>query len=440
LACRKLRAWAPAGPLGRGSAPAPAPGASGGSWPAGGLVIRQRWDPDAEADRDAELGRRLASARWLSIRRADGDGPGPMDVFGLRVRLEPDEPMDGPDLLSCSNLQEPDRPPAGIGRDRFHPRRLARHIPRDERGDPVEFVDLAARSRGAPMLGVLKADADSLGRAVAETLSGGNGGAVALRRLSRALDGFFGEKLQAQMDAPASSGPSGPSGRWDAIYTVFAGGDDMLLVGPWDLMLDFAGHMRQLFDSEFGGEAPQRVCPHPLTISAGVAIVKPRYPVHLAAHQAEELLEHAKTASAGPGAEPKDQCAALGQVWKWRDHGAIIAAGRRLADWVQDGIVQRGWLHTLLELALLRRGQGGAEYERVPPAVATSRLAYHVARNWPPAGGRDDAKSAARRWIDEVLDHFDEDAGTGPVAVRYLPAILRYAILATRSGSQEDRP
>jgi len=401
-----------------------------GAWGDGALCVRQLWDADAEADRDARLGSNLVTARWLTIHRLNGE-PNVIepDALGYRVSLDANEPAAAADIVSCSNLADPQSPPRSVDRRLFHPRRLARHVPRDQHNQPIEFLDLAARSCGAPMLGVLKADADSLGAAVSETLRRSTtNGAAALRQLSDALDLFFADTLEAEKQRDP----------WNLIYTVFSGGDDMLVVGPWNVMLDFAGHMRNLFDHRFGHAARDRPCPTPLTISAGVAIIKPKYPIHLAAQQAEELLEQAKGTPAPRAKAPKDQCAALGSIWKWKDHSAIIGAGTQLAAWVDTGILQRGWLHTLLTLALLRRGEAGPEYAGVHPAVATSRLAYHVARNWPKPR-RDDPPPPARQWIEAILREFDQFDTTNHVEAIHLPAIVRYAILATRSGGSEDK-
>lgn len=410
--------------------------ADGTSWPDGCLAVPVPWDAEEEAKLDAAVGTRLVGAGFLSIRRRNlSPAEHEVGLVGLTAVFGREPPTSTEDLLAVSNLQRPEDRPSGVPPAIFYTRRLARHIPQDDRGGPIEFVDLAARSRGAVMLGVLKADVDSLGQAIGAMLrSGGADSARALKEFSDALDRFFSETLQAEMRHEP----------WNLIYTVFAGGDDMLLVGPWNVILDFAGHARQCFNNRFGQGAKQSPSALPLTISAGVAIIKPRYPIHLAAQQADDLLDEAKHTSAPGAADPKDQCAALGGVWKWSDHERVIGDGRQLADWADAGVIQRGWLHTLLELALLRRGQAGPEYAHVHPAAATSRLAYHVARNWKQYNNpRDDhqrAANAAREWIDAVLDDFDADPVEARGRVAHLPAIVRYAMLATRGSDAGDHP
>jgi CRISPR-associated protein Csm1 len=399
------------------------------AWLDSELVLPQTWNPDAEAESDTDLGRRLVKAKWLAMYRPDGQSHGEtIEAVGLRLDLSDKPPEDGTDLTACSNLNEPNVPPPNVDLSKFRVRRFARHVPHDEHGNPVEFLDLAKESHGAPMLGVLKADADSLGAAVMAAIRDATD-AQPLRRLSEALDRFFVETLEAEKQGPGS--------RWNTIYTVFSGGDDLLAVGPWDVVLDFAGHMRSLFNRAFGHEATGSPSPQPLTISAGIAIIKPRYPVHLAAQQAEELLDQAKTNRAPRADSFKDQCAALGSLWKWEDHDRIVKAGKQLAEWADTGVIQRGWLHTLLQLAMLRRGQAGPEFGGMHPAIATSRLAYHIARNWPKQTDRNEQKQMARAWADTILKEFDRFDTTSHCETIYLPAIVRYAHLATRSGTEE---
>jgi CRISPR-associated protein Csm1 len=367
------------------------------SWQPDRLLTVVPPDPDAEAERDADFGREVTDpAHRYVVLGEEGSGAG-FDVAGLSATLTAT---------------------AG-GQAHVDLTRLARHIPTDA-GQATEFVDLAARARGAPMLGVLKADADSLGQAIGRRLEGVKD-LEPLRDFSSQLEDFFAWDLDRQMGSDA---------RWRNLYTVFSGGDDVLLVGPWDIALDFAGHLQRLFARQFERDR--------LTLSAGIALIKPRFPIRLAAAQAEELLHAAKAEKAPHSGAPKDQCSAFGQIWKWRDHEAIISAGKRLAKWVDAGAIRRGWLHTLLELALLRRGEQPGRDPGMPADMAASRLAYHVGRNWPKPDDRDPEKRAARQWIDSVAAEFDRFETTADVHTIYLPTIVRYAMLATRGPDRGE--
>ncbi len=403
LRLSKFRAFAPCG--------------ANDAWSDASLTLDEPYDADREAELDAAMGRDLAGANWLTFDREEGECDDAASAcLGLRVRLDQDAPKPRATIVSCSNLSSPESPPTGLPGTLFHPRAVARHIPRDAHGNPIEFVELAQRSRGAPMLGVLKADADSLGVAVSKTIA--SGGASSLRKFSNGLDGFFSRTLEAEK---RSGDP-----RWASVYTIFSGGDDILAVGPWDFMVDFAGHMQSLFNREFGARAAHPPSPIPLTLSAAVAIIKPRYPVHIAVHQVEESLLLAKTRCAAGASTPKDQFAAFGDLWKWNDHAAIVREGKQLSDWVDAGSVRRGWLQTILELTLLRRGEAGSQYKDIHPAAATAKLAYHITRNWPRNG-------PSREWIDQVSRDFDSDSMSPHVST-----IVRYALLATRGKNPGD--
>lgn len=372
-------------------------------WRSSELLAASPPNTDEEAERDAELGRQVVQggSTFLVMEQA---GNGGVDVAGLSARFVSRQPTDGGALHV--------RDMAGV----------MRHVPTTEKNgekEAVGFVELAKRSRGAAMLGVLKADADSLGAAITQCLTGARD-LQPLQKLSGRLEDFFASDLDQQMRNDA---------RWSKqLYTVFSGGDDLLLVGPWDIVLDFAGHLQQQFTQRFKDDQ--------LTISAGVAIIKPKFPIRLAAQQADDLLDEAKSGT-------KDQCAALGGLWKWSDHERIIDAGKQLADWVDAGVIERGWLHTILELALLRRGEipDAPQHEQV---MATARLAYHVARNWPKLDARNndpirqEKLHQARVWINDVLESFDDAPDQAIGRVRFLPFIVRYIMLATRSTSDKE--
>ncbi len=360
------------------------------------------------------LGRILPQARWLVVEQA-AEGAD-FELFGLGVTVATEDRISvGPNTMAVANLREPDQRPTWCPADRFLKRRLMAHVPSTD-GRPTWFVDIAARARGDHLLGVLKADADSLGSAM-DALLGGSTDLQPLAAFSRELDEFFAGALKEEIE-------SGRDPRWRWIYTIFAGGDDLIMVGPWDVMLDFASCLRELFQAQFGDRG--------LTISAGLALIKPKRPIKGAVAEADHLLEQAKTRPALAEALSKDQLACFGQVWKWDKHEPLLRIARQLVGWCEDGDVERGWLHTLLGLAVARHPSVFLDRAGVlappPDLLATARLAYHVARNYRP-------KTAARDWAERLVERFDNPRIE---EVRYLPAIVRYALTATRSRDEEE--
>ena len=345
--------------------------------------------------KNREIGRRLPNARWLIIREKTESVH--VELFGFGVEVaNTEQPVVGPDTVAIANLRNPEVRPSWCPPTQFLNRRLMAHVPTDNEGAPVWFTELARQVQGDQLLGVLKGDADSLGLRFEHLLK--TAGLEEMRILSEQLDRFFAGKLKEELTDNRQR-------HWRSIYTIFAGGDDLVMVGPWNVMVDFAGQMREWFQEEFRS--------HGLTLSAGLALIKPKRPIKFAVAEAERLLEQAKD-------NGKDRLAAFGQVWEWQHHDGILRTARQLVEWVNNGDMERGWLHTLLELAEARHGS-------TPDPLATARLAYHVGRNY--------RRSDARQWAERLIQRFDNRQHTD---VRYLPAIVRYALTATRKGDEEE--
>jgi CRISPR-associated protein Csm1 len=72
------------------------------------------------------------------------------------------------------------------------------------------------------------------------------------------------------------------------IYTVYSGGDDLVLIGPWETMIVFA----ILLNAKFREYTCQSKS---FTLSAGLAFVKPKFPIATAIREADVLLEKSKS-------------------------------------------------------------------------------------------------------------------------------------------------
>lgn len=361
---------------------------------------------------DLELGKRLPRARWMEVRTDPAEGS--MEIVGVHIRLLDDFPTGtGTETLGVLSLSD-ETPPSGAAVPVLT-HRLARHVPVD-RGRPVDFREIARHARGDSLLAVLKMDVDHLGKYIGEGLARERS-LKWLGRTSRKLDRFFSETLDRELTKPP----------WDMIYTVFSGGDDLILIGPWDVMIKYAGHVHGLVSKEFETEN--------LTISGGIAFFKPNSPVLHAVHQASDALDLAKESG-------RNRCAALGAVLEWPELEHALGTGTRLADWVDARAMNRGWLPTMLKLCTERREAWLSVPEGLDPAkardlrlkrqrgmLASSRLDYHIVRNYPKPNDRDESKREVRQWADAVLSEFDD---WKPDAIRVLPAALRYALTATR--------
>lgn len=150
------------------------------------------------------------------------------------------------------------------------------------------FADIAAYSidkSGANILAVLKADVDNLGLIFACGLSekDSNGkvtrGRLTFSRtnmLSRLIHNFFSYHLYMIMQEKKLN-----------IYTVFAGGDDLFLVGRYDEVIKTAKILYDEFE-RFTNKNKE------ITISCGIGFYNDSLPVWFMAEDAESRLEKAK--------------------------------------------------------------------------------------------------------------------------------------------------
>ena len=332
---------------------------------------------------DLRIGKELPHANWLELRNSRSSKTD--DLFSLEILTHANCPTCSAETFALFDLNS-EKPESFDDPPRLH-RRLGRYTPE------ADFDKLAEGSQGVPYLGILKMDADSLGLAV-NTILGGATDFAPLRQFSAKLDEFFARKLQEDMKR----------NEWKSLYTVFSGGDDLLIVGPWDVSFRFARHVQKEFVSTFHE--------HGLTISAGLAIVPSKTPIRRSVEAAEMLLEEAKRAG-------KNRFATFGQVWKWEEHDTIQHSMTCLVHWVKDNSAERGWLQTLLQMT---------EQLKTEP-ITTARLVYHIERNYPRVDSDNPQKNALRNWINLRVQDFDNPRTP---ETRYLPAILRYALNATR--------
>lgn len=252
-------------------------------------------------------------------------------------------------------------------------------------GDIKTMAHLAAEARepdggrwiGRPLLGILKADVDNLGRIFGEGL-GENRSIGRLVALSRALDWYFTGRL-----------PHLLATRWADTYTVYAGGDDLLLIGPWRPMPKIAGELRADF-GRYGGDNPS------LTLSAGIAFVSPREPLNRSADAAEEALERAK------GRPQKDALGIIGEVLPWTDEARGLPWILDKADWLcaqlRDDATKTAFAYKLLSFLELKAKAEDPKKPDTGAAIWRARYGYFLARTYPPSPAEREARRQPAIW------------------------------------------
>lgn len=215
---------------------------------------------------------------------------------------------------------------------------LADYAARYETGNVLDFVELANRSgedgQGISRVGVLRADVDNLGAAFIGGFVNDNPKEalkyVSLLRqaeLSQSLSRFFkiavndmayGEtsNLPEKVGSIASLWSEKPISEYN-VHVIYSGGDDVFMVGAWNELLEFAVRLRTAFTYYTGGK---------VTLSAGLALFTPKYPIDKMADITGALESAAKSNPSKDsialfGFESKNQGAEVkcSHVYTWDD-------------------------------------------------------------------------------------------------------------------------
>lgn len=228
---------------------------------------------------------------------------------------------------------------------------------------------------GEALIAVLKADVDRLGELFGRGL--GQPSLARFATLSRMLDFFFSAQL---MKLVRESFPS--------TYTVYAGGDDLLLIGPWRQTIELALRLRREFE-RWTGANPS------VTISAGVEFAKAHHPLTRTAHAAEERLEAAK----GAGRNRVSLIDPAPAPWDLFER-AFKESGQ-LNDLVRRKVLSTAFTYRLLVLDAMRRRAEDPRKMDLDAAAWRARWRYLRARH---LDARDELNAAERKRITDLLE------------------------------------
>ncbi len=233
---------------------------------------------------------------------------------------------------------------------------IANYVPKGVDG-PMTFEDIAQKASGRRYLGFLKMDADNMGMAMVfglkrEKPEQGRDTISRLATLSRQIDWFFSGWVQHLLET-----------KFKNCYTVFSGGDDLFVVGPWDETLELA----DIIDTDYY----EYTFNDQLTISAGIVIAGDSYPISRAAEDAEEAVKESKN-------KGRDSITLLGHTLKWNEWAEVKKKWGELRDKLEPEKISTAFLYSLLEYGRMwkKYKSGDTVGLRFQPL-----LAYNVGRN-----------------------------------------------------------
>lgn len=121
------------------------------------------------------------------------------------------------------------------------------------------------------------------------------------------------------------------------LNIIYAGGDDLFAVGRWDKIVEFAAEVHQQFMQHMQGEG--------VTISGGIAIVHPKFPIAKAAILSGEAEEKAKTYNDGK----KNAICFFDQCISWdKEYDEVLQMKNEMLYQIDTNAVSKGLLQQLM--------------------------------------------------------------------------------------------
>ncbi|HIP43493.1 MAG TPA: type III-A CRISPR-associated protein Cas10/Csm1 [Aquifex aeolicus] len=197
---------------------------------------------------------------------------------------------------------------------------------KDDKEDIVKpFEELVEEAEGDKKLAYVMADVDNLGLIFMKGL-GEHYTISRVATLSRSLDLFFSGYLNYLFSKEFDN----------KIYIVYAGGDDLFIVAPWNYAIEAIQEVRKEFKFY--------TCENPnIGMSCGVFTCTGNYPIRLASEGVSKAEKNAKEN------EGKDSINVLGETLKWSELEKALESADEVINLIRNEI-GRGNLYRFYQL------------------------------------------------------------------------------------------
>jgi CRISPR-associated protein Csm1 len=289
-----------------------------------------------------------------------------------------------------------------------------------EKGDIAPFEIMALYAKGDKKLAYLLMDVDNLGLFFSEVKDFG------LRKfVSEKLNSFFKDKVAeiARDFAPSENDDIERLIKGTKIYILYAGGDDLFAIAPWNVLIDFALKVNKNFEdfrrdlleklknsfTSRGGEELENALKkiEKFTLSAGLIISRPKFTVRVAAYWVRKAESSAKDVSG------KNSIYLFGETLKWNRLEEVVKEADRWVSLIEDKAIPRGFFHKLLQLyKVYYEGEKSLNFKFYPFAY------YFIARNLKD----EELKKRALA----LVENYPEKGG--------FKVLCNYILMATRGG------
>lgn len=246
----------------------------------------------------------------------------------------------------------------------------------------------------------LKGDVDNLGTIFQEGIRSAN--IAKMAALSRQMNLFFSLWLPAYCAEQSQS-----------MYTVFAGGDDFFLIGPWYSTQKLAHAMQQAF-SRYVAENPE------IHFSVGMVMSKSNIPVPRLGDLAEEALEKSKGIDKGEKvstAEGKNAVTIFNRSVKWKDWQSLCNLEKKIHHLAETYKISTSYLYSLIRLC-----EQAADEKNIESTMWRSRFYYRTARYVLDKIKKEEEQKDALKVISEALG----ENGIGLYKINFAIPLFNY--------------
>ncbi|WP_418186828.1 type III-A CRISPR-associated protein Cas10/Csm1 [Aliarcobacter lanthieri] len=231
-------------------------------------------------------------------------------------------------------------------------KKIKSYIAKDEKSEIIDFEALEKSSQGLNSIAVLKADVDNMGTFLQK--SDVTNSFENFNLFSKTMDNFFSLYIPKIMKE-----------KYKNSYTVFAGGDDLFLLGSWDTILELA----RTIEDEF----KKFVKSKDLSISFGISLIKHSTPINFASNITEKLLENSKSL------EDKDAISFFGETVKWQGYKDVFKNLYPLLSELKDDEDKTAFFYILLEFCDMSKKV--KKENDIKSTIWKSKLNYSFNRN-----------------------------------------------------------
>lgn len=198
-----------------------------------------------------------------------------------------------------------------------------------DRKNVTTFEEMCENNNFSRM-GVLRMDVDNLGSIFQKGIAPERATLSRYAALSRSFDFFFSGYLNTIW---RETDP-------DRSFIVYSGGDDVFIVGSWDVMIELAKRIRNDF-REF-------TCGNPaFTLSGGIAIVPAKYPIMKGAEESEKEEKHAKNHVCRN--QTKNALSFMDMPLNWDKEFPVVEYLKdNLCDWLEKDLLPKSFISKLM--------------------------------------------------------------------------------------------